>query len=336
MPLKHLFTALGVSIQNSGNDPVNIVSVSLNGLKNSRSANIDYSGENVNINMSAGTNDANFLATWSEAKNLNPGGTKIDLVTGEYISSSTRASTYLMWPQTGDDVFSDNASFTVVYTIDEVMDPEHPDQLQTFTKTLKLKDSGFFGTTEDKKGIDAGKKYCLNLLFKAKSIDLTLVIMPWDYTEYDLDFSASSISARSEAANEGVLWMETLTYDAEGHEVWHWGSRETREVTLASDRKVRGSFYIGSPHSGSWQVTTYTTPAGYEDRFRVEPSSGEITNELITTRQGYVVFFIYPNGPVDAQVKLHFNVAFRFNGETQWRDGNTEFNRKDWRVVREP
>lgn len=334
LPLRHLFSALAVSIQNGGNDVAHINSVALVGLRNSKSATVGYSGSTPVVNMAVAGEDTPYLTTLADPLTLNPGGSKYDLVTGSSLVSGAKAHPYLMWPQTPEEVYA--MKIVVTYSLDGVYVEGSDTELAVFTKDLLLKDTGYFGTEENKLGMDAGKKYYLNLQFKAKSIDLQLVVMPWDYTEYDLDFSASSISAKSDAPNEGVLWMETLTYDAAGNEVWHLGSRETREVTLASDRKVRGSFYIGSPHSGSWQVTTYTTPAGYEDRFRVEPSSGEITNELITTRQGYVTFFIYPNGPVDAQVKLHFNVAFRFNGETQWRDGNTEFNRKDWKVVREP
>lgn len=334
VPLKHLFSALAVSIQNGGNDVAHINSVALVGLKNNKSATINFSDNTTAVNMTAEGSDTPYLITLTEPLTLNPNGTKYDLVAGSSLSSGAKAHSYMMWPQTPEEVFA--TKIVVTYSLDGVYTDETETELEVFTKELLLKETGYFGTEEHKLGMDAGKKYYLNLQFKAKSIDLQLIVMPWDYTEFDLDFAASSISAKSDAANEGVLWMETLTYDTEGHEVWHLGSRETREVTLASDRKVRGSFYIGSPHSGSWQVTTYTTPAGYEDRFRVEPSSGDITSELITEQQGKVIFFIYPNGPVDIQVKLHFNLAFRFNGETQWRDGNTEFNRKDWRVVREP
>lgn len=231
-------------------------------------------------------------------------------------------------------------NIVVNYSLDGVYstEPGHESELEVFNKTLMLKDTGFFGTEENKKGLEAGKKYYLNLQFKAKSLDLLIEVLPWDYTEFDLDFSSSSISANASTGipNEGVMWMETLTYDTAGNEIWTYGPRDTREVTLASDRRVRGTFYIGSPYNGSWQITTYTTPSGYDHLFRVEPSSGDITEDLVRNHQGLVTFYVYPNGPVDVQVKLHFNLAFRFNGESQWRDGNSEFNRKDWKVTREP
>ncbi len=334
LPMNHLFSALAVSIQNGGNDVAHINAVSISGLKNKKSATIDFSGSETGVTMVAEGETA-FLSNWSGTLSHD---NKIDLVSGTPLSMSAKAHSYLMWPQTPEEVFAMN--ITVVYSLEGVYstEPGHEDELALFTKTLPLKDTGYFGTEDNKKGIDAGKKYYLNLQFKAKAIDLMLVVMPWDYTEFDLDFSSSSISANNANGipNEGVMWLETLTYDTTGNEVWTYGSRETREVTLASDRRIRGTFYIGSPHSGSWQITTYTTPSGYEDRFRVEPSTGDIDDDLIRNHQGKVTFFVYPNGPVDVQVKLHFNLAFRFNGESQWRDGNSEFNRKDWKVVREP
>lgn len=268
--------------------------------------------------------------------NLNPGGTKIDLVEGDYISSSTRTSTWLMWPQSAEEIWADNGlSFTVVYTIDNVMDPASPDQLQIFTKTLKLKDSGFFGTAAEPKGLEAGQKYYLNLQFKAKSIDLTLQVMPWDYTEFDLDYTSSSISANNATGidNEGVMWLYTRTFDVDGNEIHTPGPRD-RLITLPAGGAIYGKFYVGSPHNGQWQITTYPEEASHY--FRVEPSEGELTTELITENAGLVEFYIYPVGQVEVQETLHLNLAFRFNGESQWRDGNTEFNRKDWRIVREP
>ena len=328
---------MGVSIQNSGNDPVNIISVSFNGLKNNKSANIDFSGENTSVSMQNGNNDVQFLAALGSQMELNPGGTKIDLVTGQYIDAASLTSTYLMWPQTAAEIWAeDGLEFVVNYTIDEYYDPENPEELEIFHKELKLKDSGRFGTETAPKGIEAGHKYFLNLQFKAKAIELTLEVLPWYYTEFDLDYSSSSISANNANGipNEGVMWLYTKSVDTGGNISWIPGNRDTREVVIDGDNEIRGIFYIGSPHNGQWQITTY--PAEAAQYFRVEPNSGEITSDLVLNHQGLVEFFIYPNGPVDVQQTIWLNLAFRFNGENQWRDGNTEFNRKGWHVVREP
>lgn len=333
LTLKHLFTAIGISIQNSGNDPVNIVSVTLNGLNNGKSALISYASEEALLTLGTGEKFDNLLATWSTAKPLRPGGTKIDLITAESLAASDDPACYLMWPQTAAEIFAtDGPSFTVVYTIDGVMDPADETRLQTFTKTLKLKDTGYFGTEASPLGIDAGKKYSFNLQFKAKSIDLNLIVMPWDYTEFDLDYSASSISANNANGipNDGVMWLSSQNLDGTGDIP---GSRD-RIIALENGKRIKGVFYVGSPHNGQWQITTYPEEAA--QYFRVEPHTGEITSDLIINHQGLVEFYIYPQGAVEVQQTLHLNLSFRFNGESQWRDGNSEFNRKDWRITREP
>ncbi len=239
-----------------------------------------------------------------------------------------------MWPQTPEELGA--ATIQVVYTIDEVYDPEDDTRLQVFTKNLAISDTGYFVDGEGNNlGLDAGKRYYINLLFKAKSIDLTVKVMPWDFTEFDLDYSSNSISARSDTENDGVIWLYTIGYDENHNELAPIAGNRNRLISLASNEKIKGTFHIASPSNGQWQITTY--PADAAQYYRVEPSSGEITKDLVEgDRHGLVEFYIYPNGPVPYQQTLHLNLSFRFNGESQWRDGNSEFNRKDWRIVREP
>ena len=199
----------------------------------------------------------------------------------------------------------------------------------------RVSDSGYFlDAGGNALGMVAGKRYFINLLFKAKTLDLTLRVAPWDYTEFDLDYSSSTISARGEADNEGVIWLYTISYDEHGDEMTPVAGPRDRLITLGSNQKIKGTFNIGSPQNGQWQITTY--PAEAAQYYTLEPSSGEITEDLVRNNNGLVVFYIYPNGAVPYQQTLHLNIAFRFNGESQWRDGNTEFNRKDWRIIREP
>lgn len=331
LQLNHLFSALGVSIQNRSNDAVNIVSVSLLGLNAKKSATIDYSVSPVIVNFGNQEGGDPFLASWAEPKPLAP-ESKIDLVTGGSLSGET--SCYLMWPQTASEL--QGAKFRVVYTIDGVMDPSDSTKLQEYAKEVYLKDTGYFIDGEGNNlGLDAGKRYFINLLFKAKSIVLTVTVLPWDYTEFDLDYSSNSISARSDTENDGVIWLYTIGYDENHNEMAPIAGNRNRIISLASNEKIKGTFHLASPSNGQWQITTY--PADAAQYYRVEPSSGEITKDLVEgDRHGLVEFYIYPNGPVPYQQTLHLNLSFRFNGENQWRDGNSEFNRKDWRIVREP
>ena len=326
LQFSHLFSALALNLENIGEDVVNVQSVTIEGVNNTKSATVSFAGTApaVNYGDMAGSN---FLSAAIQDPTLEQGD-KIDLLTG---ANWTQDNPILMWPQTAVEIAA--AKITLTYTLDGYEDPDNPGQLMVITKTVKLSDSGLFGTA----GMEAGKKNVITLQFKGKTIDLNLVVMPWDYQEFDLDYSSNTISANAASGvpNEGVLWLYTWAFDEE-HQVWSWtaGDRNSRTVTMESGNNVRGTFYIGAPHSGRWQITTY--PAEAAQYFTVEPSSGEITEKLISDKQGMVEFLIKPHGAVPVQQTLHFNISFQFNGETQWRDGNTEFNRKDWKIVREP
>ena len=331
LPLNHLFSSLALTIENQGDDDVNIVGLTLQGVKNSKSATVNYTGATPIVDYSVENGSNSFIAPMA-GKELDK-GTKVDLFTGE--AAGTASNYLLMWPQTASEV--EEAKFVLSYTIDGFMDPENQNELQVFEKVLKFTDTGRFKDGGGNKlGLDAGKKYSINILFKGKTIDLTLRVMPWDYQTFDLDYSQNTITAKSGMANEGVMWLYYWGYDSE-HDRMDYiaGDRDSRTVVMASGTEVHGRFYIESPHAGRWQLTMY--PAEAASFFTVEPSSGAITDEVIKSpNNGLVEFSVKANGNVPSQQIVHFNLAFQFNGETQWRDGNSEFNRKDWKIVREP
>ena len=71
--------------------------------------------------------------------------------------------------------------------------------------------------------------------------------------------------------------------------------------------------------------------------FVVEPNSGDITRDLVENYDGLVEFSIRANPAVAAPTAIqtaHFNVSIYFGND--WHDANSEFNRKDFRLVRNP
>lgn len=327
IPLNHLFSALALTIQNIGEDKVTIDSLTLEGIKNAKNAEVDYAGASPVVRYNSETWSTPLLADMSDKELVQ--NTKLDLYTGAAVSSTSNY--ILMWPQTADEL--EKAKFVFKYTMDGVYstEPGHEDELQVITREISFNETGrFTDSAGHKLGLDAGKKYGINILFKGKTIELDLVVMPWDYQTFDLDYSNNSIAAKTNAANEGVMW---LSYKNSSTGQYVSGDSNTRTVVMASGTDVKGVFFIESPHSGRWQLTMY--PAEAAQYFTIEPSSGEITEELISSG-GQVTFTVYPKGPVPSQQTVHFNLSFQFNGESQWRDGNSEFNRKDWKIVREP
>lgn len=362
LKMQHLFSAMAVRIENNGEDTINLESVTVSGVFNEKKASVSYSftdehaGEAVYTSLSK----ANFLASWDgniimtpADPQTNTAGRKVNLYTGADYNPDATNNYILMWPQTPDEINktsdTDNqfAYFTVTYTINGVEDPDHAGQLQKFIKQVPFSRTGLFtDANNNPTGMDAGKKYSFVLQFKEKSIDLQLMVMPWDYNTYDLDYSSSTIQAWSGLANDGVLWLYTI--DNEG--VAHAGDRN-RIITMESGQTIKGDFRILSPRSGQWQITTYpaeaaqyfkimlrrvTTVNGVDQIEYYEGNSGAI-GDLVDDHgnyDGYVEFYVFPNGAVTAQQELHFNVDIMMNGS--WRNANSEFNRKDWKLYREP
>ena len=326
LPLNHLFSALALTIQNSGDDAVNISSISLNGIKNRKSARVNYEGDSPVVSYPAASSEGSLIDSFTGTL---ASGTKVNLFNGQVITSSTTPNPdyILMWPQIPAELLG--ASFTIKYTYPGVMDPDDPTKPLEFEATMPLAKAGNFNPLTGEPGLEAGKKYVINLLFKGKTIDLTFRIIPWDFNKYDLDYSTNTIRANSDAAKEGVLWLYAEQEDG----TWKEGIRD-REITMESGRRVKGDFFIASPHSGQWQITTY--PAEASQYFNITPSSGSI-DDLYDEHgafNGAVEFMITPVGTVTSQVVLHFNVDIELNGV--WRNANSEFNRKDWKLYREP
>ena len=337
LPLKHAFMALSVTIANTSDDGIKLKSVSIPNMKNRKSATFNYGDTAPTYDDEHSTP---FLATWEggwdNGKALNKGD-KIDLLTGGYLEgtlahSPAPAPLYiLMWPQTEEEV--DDITIDIEYTIDNVWDPDEPWHLLHYSKSLPLKDAGLQAGNGNTLPMSAGTRYNLALQFKGRSVDLTLTAMEWEMEYLFVDYSSNAILANSNKANDGVLWLYNHEWDSQ-NSIWKWeAGNRNRQITMTNDC-VQGQFHILSPTSGEWRITTY--PADAAQYFRLEPSDGNIEDlyDVNGDFLGDVVFYIYPVGQVPTTKVVHFNVDIRMNGS--WRNANTEFNRKDWQLTREP
>lgn len=312
--MHHLFTALNLSVQNTSGNTVKLKKVTLVGMKNKRSATIDYSTATTLVST-ANIDSVNTVLFQSVdvAGNVYPNSDDVVPLT-DFI---------LMWPQTYAELDT-NARLVVEYNILDTQGVLSDD----LTAKVVLSRQATF--TDGFTGLDAGTKYTLTLQFKRSTIDLYPRVLPWEYEIYDWDYSNHSISARSGMFKDGVLAFyrynpttETYTVEPTTDE---WSAKTMRFLTR--NEVMKGRFYIEAPTSGRWQVTTY--PLSAAEYFIIEPSSGEID---AYTNNGEVEFTVKANpdlSPTSTQT-LFFNVAIYFNGE--WHDANSEFNRKNIRLV---
>ena len=307
----HLFTGMNLTLNNTSGNTIILKSVTLTGMKNRRSATVSFTSAVPTVTTSnlSSTDITLFTST-------NPDG---DEYSSDFTTVHQLAPTMLMWPQTNLELEGD--TLRVVYRIKN----PHNVVSDEFTAKIAIRDQQFFSNN---KGMDAGNRYSLKLLFNSSSIDIMTSILPWEYEEYDWDYADHSISARSGVFKDGVLVFYRGTGDsAVSPTAEEWASKSM--IFYTRDEVMTGRFYIEAPSSGRWQISPYpSTAARY---FIISPTSGEI--DVTEPNNGKVEFTVRPNPditPVTTQT-LYFNVSMYFNGD--WHDANSEFNRKNIKLI---
>ena len=307
---KHLFSALKIQVQNASTSTFVVTGVSSAFIYNTKSASIDFTDGSVSYSGSTASNIIPAISTTTMAPN-----------DSFYLWGDDFK---LMWPQLPGEIAA--AKLIVSYYM-----PDDPSS--TYDVAIPLNKVRVGGRLLTETGLEAGKKYTFILQFKDSSIDLDIQVLDWYYTEYVWSFENTSVAANPDAPYDGVLWLfhedgTTISKDVD------------RKLTMNNSQEVlKGSFYIASPYQGRWQISIF--PMDAAQYFVIEPNSGDITREMFDEpdphKRGYIEFNIRANPDIAAPISpqtAHFNVSVYFGNE--WHDANSEFNRKDFRLVRNP
>ena len=317
--LHHLFTAFEINVLNTSGNTILLESVTLTGMKNKRSASINFSSSEVAVSTANVTSTDMQMFTSDDSAE---GGYGTEYINEDVVKELTEF--IMMWPQTYTEL--NGAQLEVKYKVKSTGDtPSVSDEL---TSIIALNNLEIF--KRDNLGMDAGVKYTFQLQFKKSTLDIRVRALPWEYEEYDWNYADHSISARSGKERGGVLVFYRrdpntgeYTIPATSEE---WSAKTMRFTTR--NEILKGRFYIEAPTSGRWQVTAY--PASAAEYFLIEPTSGDID---AFTNDGEVEFTVKVNPDrtnISSQT-LFFNVAIYFNGECH--DANSEFNRKNLRLL---
>ena len=248
MEFKHLFTAFKITAQNTSTNIIKLRSVTISGLKNSRSASIDYSVDGYEPIVSY--SDVSSFGTFNFNKVTNneplPLSMSISPVSDDYL---------LMWPHTKDDFKATEtlsaATITVVY-----------DYIETDNNgnvTLTKENESKVVQLQEIAAWDAGKKYDLNLQFKDKEIILHCSVQDWLPVEEEIDFSEQV------SASMRLSWVEGTVEDdikAEG------------KVILYSNTDVTAicRFKIDTPKWATWTASLIPIE-GHQDAFVIVEDS---------------------------------------------------------------
>lgn len=323
LQLKHMFSAFKLTVKNTSGNTILIKSVTISGMKNRRSATIDFRNDTTAVqtdNLSSVDIPIYNYASSGENDYGYPFEDSNDEVTGVLMSDFL-----MMWPQTYVDLTG--ATLDVVYRVRTTVNGQdsYSDELSAHAD---LSNQKFF--KQNSTGMDAGTKYVFTIQFKESTIDIHTKVLPWDYEAYDWDYSDHSISAKSGMFKDGVLAFyrynsQTGEYNVEPT-TDEWSAKTMR--FNARNEIMKGRFYIEAPTSGRWQVTPY--PMSAAQYFIVTPTSGDID---VLTDNGMAEFTVSVNPDMQpsSTQNLYFSIAVYYNGE--WHDADSEFNRKNIKLV---
>ena len=244
MEFNHLFTAFKFSAQNTSTNTVKLKSVTLSGLKDSRSATIDYSTDGDKPTISY--HNVNSIGTFEFNTVTNDVGLELPK-TQVQLSDDY----FLMWPHTKNDFKPTEtlpaATITVVYDYFETDDEGNV--------TLEQLDQSKSIYLQDIAAWEAGKKYDLNLQFKDKEIILECTVQNWIPVVEEIDFT------------EQVSGSLPLTWEEET--VDEIIEEEGKVILYSSTSKTAiCRFKIDTPRGATWTASLISIE-GHQDAFSI-------------------------------------------------------------------
>ena len=282
---KHLFTALSLQVTSISSVKVKVTSLKLNNLKNKNSATIPFTSDSQ-ATLGTASVDGSFLPAFSEFELST--NQFYDVLKKEAVTEGTR-NFYMLWPLTASDVADIEVEVEYSMYIDNVCEPQ-----DSYKKNL------------GEMAWEAGKKNHYTITFTDKRIELTTLVLPWDYNVYDVDFGSGNIVAPQ------ALKFED---DDRNHVV-----KDGDQYTIADGEPLKGTFRIQAPVGGTWFIGL-EGDTGY---FTVSPESGIIdpANDLVT-------IYVTPNTTLarPEDKKVHFTFMVRASGRDI--NANSELNYDD-------
>lgn len=340
IPMKHLFGALGITLQNTSKVDVTVTSIRLLNFPNSHSevltwdmtSGVTLAGGNPTRSGAAGSADFwpnKFGSVTLKAITDPNGGKTYDAYTGAEMGENL--SYRMCWPMTyaalkptiTGTTAEGNPEFSNDSPIVEVVAKEGSGSPTTF----KMR---FPNADDDKSIITAGKKTQLNISFADKQIQLSFKTLPWDYEEFPMSYENDAVSATQLKFIEGSYTNGGKLTDANG-------KHDVIQLTASSTPAwvARGKFSVYTPVNGRLSVGL----SGDIDSFIVTLESGDTYtgtgNDYILidpSRDGGVITLgVRPRGVPASGKKLFLHFAVTNNNRDV--DADSEINRDNYVIT---
>lgn len=335
LPMTHLLGAIGVTIQNTSDETVQVSSVEFVNFPNRGSAALAYDTENgVTVTPGEVTVSGNFWPNKLQSNiTLTAGANAVfDAYTGAAVADNNPV--YRMaWPipyaKLTPTITGIDANGANVYSADSPLIRIRCKQGSGQWRDVNVR----FPEESDgmSQAILAGKKTRMNILFANKQILLSFKVLPWEYEEYPMAFEEDAITATQLKFTAGT-YAENIPSVTDAHGVEH----DVIQLTAGSSagpNVAKGTFYAFTPVNG----VILASMSGDIEAFDLSLDSGTTNsggNSSITINPrrdgGLITLTIKPKGnpPSGSKVFLHFSVL---NGGRE-SDADTEINRDHYIV----
>ncbi len=336
LQLKHLFSALAITVRNNSENQIRVRSITMPNLPNKAQASIDYSGTSAIVTQSdavVGTTPFFTNQFPSAGMVLNNGDVK-DVYTGD-TPSSGNINYKLLWPVPAS-VLSPKTANPYSGITDE-SDPNYrykdspnnpADSLIRISYDIYVPAAGSTPAkwlVRDNVGVKlpsisftAGKRTLLALTITDQVLDLTFEVQDWDFNEYLMDFSVSSVSVTQD------LQFKNGTFDAS---MSNFGARPPQVYTNSME-PVEATFKITSPVGARIVVEPLSASEFFDlhlDPDHVDP----------TVDGGTVHLTISPRGaPSTTQtLTMKFHLLMGSGASEREVDLSSDLNRDNYNII---
>lgn len=284
LEMDHLFSAISIGAENNIKSSITIDNVTIQGLYNTQSAVVDFSGDDTEVTYTKGNTRGKLTITPNLT--LANGATAANILT----SDSQTTTPFLIWPQAASDLVAENDSYGI--GVDGkyfIKDESAPLIIVTYSQ----------GTGEDaytnviplpipEGAWEPGVHNHIDITFADKIVLARIKVMPWNYTENDVDFEEGSLSI-----HEG----NTLTVqDANCSK-----DLVNKTVYFSNTLPITCNFWLDTPKGATWMVSKLCDV----DAFEIIDGSGTIDGSQAEFKIRPLV-----SGDIDRDyvLKLHFSV----------------------------
>lgn len=266
LEMKHLFSSISIGAINTTEEDVIIKKVALEGIHEFGSAELDYSGNSVNVTYrqtsTQRTNDEPFIESIKIPIAENDSAyysyllPKVNGVIGNAFEGATAKKYYMIWPQDSTVVSpkTDTAK-------DSLLVVEYETGGVQYKKRAKFPAMVW----------EAGKKYHFDIQFADKIVELRATVNPWNYTSAEVDFS------QGVQVTQKVEWNDTVSIVDD----------TKKTVTVKQGQPIVASFQFGAPQGGQWRVSLEGDVQAFvitDDVAPIEDAMGPIDGNVHTIR----------------------------------------------------